>query len=241
MEFLQGLTDLCWLGPTCKADWNAWAALGTLAAVLYAVFASRIAFNHALKLQKRAHADSLDLQGREWIRQDMQRKIRTARLANLFHRDIVYAARALTLALANLEPRRFATFGDDGPSYLLESLPKNQLRNVERFAGELDGFEDRDALALLTALVSWQDFSDGVTVPKHHLTIQRAQLLAANIRTTVAHMRAMHVELNDRMITYFKDMPEITGVVEDEIPAELLDMIRGEPVHPPASSSEPNS
>lgn len=28
MEWFYGLTDFCWLGRTCRPDWNAWAAVG---------------------------------------------------------------------------------------------------------------------------------------------------------------------------------------------------------------------
>lgn len=211
----------------CDVDWAAWGAIATAAAVIYAILAGRMEHKRALHVQKLEESAARVMQRTAWEREDQQRNVRTARLANLFSRDIVYAARQLTMVLANLEPVRFAAMGEEGISYLHDGLPKHALQNVERFADDLDGFENRDAIALLAALASWQEFSEGVLVPPHHLSRDRARRIAENIRTTAFAMRTMHVELNERMITYFVHMPELTGIVTDDVPEEVLEIIKG--------------
>lgn len=53
MEFLQGFTECWWPGPSCKVWWEAWAAIGTVAAVFTAVLAPEI---HRLWIRRRANA-----------------------------------------------------------------------------------------------------------------------------------------------------------------------------------------
>ena len=42
MEFISGISECWWLSRTCRIDWNAWAAIGTVTAVFAAIFAPEI-------------------------------------------------------------------------------------------------------------------------------------------------------------------------------------------------------
>lgn len=53
MSMLDGVSQCWWLSETCVVNWNAWAAIGTVAAVFTAVFAPTF---QRLLIRKRANA-----------------------------------------------------------------------------------------------------------------------------------------------------------------------------------------
>lgn len=53
MSMLDGVSQCWWLSSTCAVNWNAWAAVGTVAAVFAAIFAPAI---QRLLIRRRANA-----------------------------------------------------------------------------------------------------------------------------------------------------------------------------------------
>ena len=54
MDWIQGVTDICRLGPTCRIYWEAWAALGTVFAATIALsFGVRDSISRAIERRAR--------------------------------------------------------------------------------------------------------------------------------------------------------------------------------------------
>ena len=174
----------------------------------------------ALRAAERERKKAIEIQEREWKRADERLKVRTARLANAFHRDLVYAARELVLVIANLNPNNFKELQPSMLDYLINGRPRMQLPMVDRFAGDLDGFKDEDALALLTALASWRHLSGPLCIAIEDMTQKRAATIAVNMREIALFLHKEHALLNDRLIAYFLHIPGLQ-IVEDEVPDEL--------------------
>lgn len=86
---------------------------------------------------------------------------------------------------------------------------------IERFANELDGFEDRDALALLNMVASCSDISRKIDVAFEEMSLERAMRIAENISGQAAVIAEELVKLNDRIIVYFQDFPDMKIVDDD--------------------------
>ncbi|WP_452093519.1 hypothetical protein, partial [Bacillus altitudinis] len=50
---MDGISQCWWLGETCAVNWNAWAAIGTVAAVFTAIFAPSV---QRLLIRRKANA-----------------------------------------------------------------------------------------------------------------------------------------------------------------------------------------
>lgn len=194
-----------WFGFLWTAEAAGWAAaLATVAAVVVALTAA-----------EKERQKSIYLQEREWDRGDKQRRLKAARLAHAFNRDLVRAHREIKLDRQN---RRLALGLDDIgvlSAYLLHRRPVIHLPMIDRFANELDGFEDRDALALLNMLASCSDLSRRVETPLHEMSMERAVKMASVIEQQSRVISEELIKLNDRLLDYFKDFPDMTIVDDD--------------------------
>lgn len=195
-----------WFGFLWTAEAAGWAAaLATVAAVVVALTAA-----------EKERQKSIDLQEREWDRSDKQRKLKAARLAHAFNRDLVRAHTQIKLDSRNR--KRALDANDLGvlANYLLHRRPVIHLPMIDRFSNELDGFEDRDALALLNMLAACSDLSHRVGTPLEEMSMERAIQMASNIEQKAVIIRQELVKLNDRVIDYFKHFPDMKIVDNDE-------------------------
>lgn len=212
------------------------AAIATVGAVIVALRASKEQVDAA----DRAQSHTKELQDRAWIREDGKAKAATARLANAFSRDLVFAARELNLVIANLHPSVFVKPSGPKIEYMLRDKATDGLEMIERFIGQLDGFDDQDVVALNAALIGWKQLMSPSKVPRDDVSDQRAAKIAANMRKHAIALHGQFSELNERMIGYFQHFTFLKGEVVDEIPDELKTAMR-EGTSTPAGDDSPQT
>lgn len=220
---LQGVPTL--LGHVWSSTSAAWAAAG---GTVWAVVVALKSAQKQTESADRAREHDRQLQEREWERQEKKVAATTARLANAFSRDLAFAARELNLIIANLHPKKYVKPTGAMVEYLLRGKEAEGLTLIERFLDKLDGFEDEDVVALNAALVGWKQLMAPSKVPLEEVSDMRAQKLAKNMRMHAAFLHGQLVELNDRLILYFRHFDFLKGVVVDEIPPELVAAMKGD-------------
>lgn len=247
MEFLTGLTNWCVLGRNCHPDWAAWGAIGTVAAVVYAVISGRKAFRDALAVVKVEAANALrlaevqseharQLQQAEWNRNEALTKENTARLAHAFHRDLLYAGRQLNAIAWNARERMLVNNLDGAISAIRDHFPVVGLETIDRFADRLEGFATADALAILNALGEWRLLRDEPFPLGREFTREDAQHMARVVRNRVVDINLIFIELQKNLVPYIKHIPDLLYEV-DQLPEAVQHEIDAQragrsPVHP---------
>lgn len=153
-------------GPACSLDWAGVAALGSLAAALATYAAVRVALRAAKSQSEVAaaavaaeRAKAEHIQEREWrATNEAHRKV-AKQLAHAIGRELAYARRQLVPVLCYWSPFSKGKI----PDALIESYgnkkPLNDLVLLRSCTDKLQGFNDEDALELLTLLATWQFFN----------------------------------------------------------------------------------
>lgn len=163
----------------------------------------------ALTAASREHARTIKLRDEQWRREESQDRERASALANVFHGELLEAARDLDVFIANTSDanlrheldavRRFLVFGD----------VVDRLSLMHRFADLLQGFSAGDQFNILSALSIWKPFSRSLPESLDSAPDVEMVKLARAMRETAGNAKLAFYNLQCAMEKYMYDGVEV--------------------------------
>lgn len=195
MDVPSKLSAWCWIDGSCGPDWEAWSAIGTGLAAIATVFAVLIALTSA----KREHDRTIQIRDDEWSREDARRQSRAAIYAHTFGRELLQAAVPLMRLYNDLNTLMRAGRVAEA-ARLVSSVGggQGQLTMMERMADRLDGFTDRQAVAILNAIGIWNQLAKPLS--------PIAADVDQNLRVQLIAQRMVDI---DQALLIFRDLQEL--------------------------------
>lgn len=209
---------------SCRLDWTALSAVGTLAAAV----ATAGAVIFALTSAERDYGRRRKMRAEEWQRETDAVTARTARLAHAFGQELARAAKRLTQGHNALKFSLMAEESqpgaiDLGISLMAQGLDGQSLPLMERFADDLDGLSELDAIAVLNVLSNWRHVSLPMPVLNEARLNDEQKRKQIHLRMTdfvvlVSLMRELQIKLE----AYYRHLPGIQIVDAERAPEEEL-------------------
>lgn len=224
MVWMGAMVPCMELSRSCRLDWAALSAVGTLAAAGATVWAIVVALTSA----ERDYRRRLSMREEEWKREADALAARTARLAHAFGQELTRAGKRLSqghdaLKFALTAARTKPGAVDLGVELLAQGMEGQSLPLMERFADDLDGLKELDGIAVLNVLSNWRYVTSPMPVLKEvNLSEvqkrQQIELRMAEFRMVVSLMRELQIKLE----AYYSHLPGIMVVDPKDVPGDEL-------------------
>jgi hypothetical protein len=217
--------------PRCSLDWAGISALGGWAAAIVTLLAVGVALSSA-KSQKKAAEQAVraerekaeQLQKREWDRIDGEHKRSAMHLAHAFAKELAFARHLLVAKLVDWDPALFPTTTQIILESFVSEQPLPDLIFLRSCTDRLQGFEDKDAFALLTVLTRWQFFNRGPgleIIEITHLPPDQLEGIAgARVKFGLDLLNLVETTIS-KMSTYYEGHNSIVGVAPEVLPGHL--------------------
>lgn len=206
MPGFQYLTPCIEKSAACNLDWTAVSAIGGWAAAAGTVLAVIVAlWSHEAQARAVRKADS-----------------RTAvRLALAFSKELAFARRLLIVKLLDWDPADFPTTTPIILESFVAEKPFPDLVFLRSCTDRLQGFNDKDAFALLAVLTSWQFFNNGpgleVDEIRAHPPSERERIAANRVKFGLELLDSINGTIN-KMASYYETHGSITGTSFEALP-----------------------
>lgn len=218
------------LETTVSASAAAWgSAIATSIAVVVALYVSNQQIEVAKESANAERQVAIDLQEAASKDEAKRLHVRAMRLAHAFGRELVFARRDLMVFLVNTRPPLMEQPTPDGLAIFVRDKPLPDLNLLNRFADQLEGFEDDDAFAILTLLAAWNSFnrspgmgSDAFLKLSNELRWKMAE------NRFVAGREVFHSigRICNSLIGYYESHPSMRATVMEEVPEEWAALFR---------------
>lgn len=213
-----------------SAEAAAWAsAAATVAAVLAALYVSKGQIEVAREAAAGERENARELQTNEHEHARRVHKAKAVRMAHAFSRELVFARRDLMVLLVNVRPPVMQNPSDEMLALFIDPKPLPDLSLINRFADQLDGFEDGDAFSILTLLAAWQNFNRGPGMSAKAIAAMAAERRAKMAENRFKHGRAVLAALErlvNQLAKYYEHHEAMEGVTVEELPPELMQLFR---------------
>ncbi|OWQ55079.1 hypothetical protein CEE60_05870 [Stenotrophomonas maltophilia] len=213
-----------------SAEAAAWAsAVATIAAVLAALHVAKGQINVAREAADGEQKNARELQANDREHSRQLQRTKAVRMAHAFSRELVFARRDLMILLANVRPAVMQNPSDEILAVFVNSRPLPELSLIERFADQLDGFEDADAFSILTLLSAWQNFNRGPGMSANAISLLPMDRRARMAENRFTHGRAILAAIDrlvNQLANYYENHEAMEGMVVEELPPELAQLFR---------------
>ncbi|MCJ8032904.1 hypothetical protein MU462_14470, partial [Staphylococcus aureus] len=135
----------CWvLSKSCVVNWDAWAAVGTVLAVVVALLTSQSASREAKRVRSEQSIASAAA----------ARDRAVSRLLVLDQELFMFGGEIARIK-RGIRPDAVAVNSESVGAWIRSQLPDEPLQMLQRFAGDLDAIGKQESAILISVLASW--------------------------------------------------------------------------------------
>lgn len=170
MSVLDGVSQCWWLNKTCVINWDAWAAGGTLLAVVVALISSKTALREASRIREE-----------ERLRVSAAEHEKAVATAVVLDQEIYLLGSEIRRVKHGIAEMLPLTDGHEVARWLRREMPKDPLPMLTRVADRLERYGTHDSARLLIVLSSWYTLRDPVDPAKYQ--ISETEVLGGDIHS----------------------------------------------------------